>query len=81
MRSPVYEKPTILMYEVTNDPIPMLVLAYAMDKVVVIRTEIDKVQGESVDLILEMLDSNCVDRETGKTTRKVAIHKLYRVSS
>jgi hypothetical protein len=42
-------------------------------------TQVDKVKGEGVDLVLELVDRNCIDREARKATSKVAVHDLLGV--
>ena len=43
-------------------------------------TEVDEVQRELVDLVPEMLCSDCIDREAGKATCEITVHELCYVS-
>ena len=44
---------------------------------VMVRTEVDEVEGEFIDLIFEPLSSDCIYGEAGKTSCETSVHQLW----
>ena len=69
----------MLMYDVTNDPIPMSISrCYNIGTLPL--TQVDEVQCELIDLALELGSFYCTNAMTSEAPCEVSIDKLYQLA-